>query len=233
MREGDAIGSHRGSGIIRSVLALGSPALTATHEIARSRAKRALDVVLAATGLAFSAPFVLLICAAIIADSGWPPLFAQERVGLLGARFRMWKFRTMRRGAETERASLLVRNEAPFPVFKLRDDPRVTRAGRLLRRASLDELPQLWNVLRGEMSLVGPRPPLPEEVAQYEASEFDRLAARPGLTGIWQIARRYRSDISFAEWVRMDLEYLERWSVAGDLRLILRTLRAIARLTGE
>jgi lipopolysaccharide/colanic/teichoic acid biosynthesis glycosyltransferase len=192
-----------------------------------------MDVVLAAAGLVILAPLVLAVSLAIMADSGWPPLFAQERVGLLGARFRMWKFRTMSRGAESIRASLLERNEAPFPVFKLRDDPRVTRVGRLLRRASLDELPQLWNVLRGEMSLVGPRPPLPEEVAQYDALALRRLAARPGLTGGWQVARRYRSDISFAEWVGMDLDYLEHWTLPRDIALILRTLRAVARMTGE
>ena len=192
-----------------------------------------MDVVIASVGLVGLAPLFMLVTTAIIVDSGWPPLYTQERVGLLGRPFRMWKFRTMRRGAHELRSSLLARNEAPFPVFKLHDDPRVTRVGRLLRRSSLDELPQLWNVLRGEMSLVGPRPPLPEEVAAYDATAFERLAARPGVTCTWQIERRRRGDITFEEWVSMDLAYLERWRLRDDLRLMLRTLGAVARLTGE
>ena len=192
-----------------------------------------MDVVIASVGLVGLAPLFMLVTTAIIVDSGWPPLYTQERVGLLGRPFRMWKFRTMRRGAHELRSSLLARNEAPFPVFKLHDDPRVTRVGRLLRRSSLDELPQLWNVLRGEMSLVGPRPPLPEEVAAYDATAFERLAARPGVTCTWQIERRHRGDITFEEWVSMDLAYLERWRLRDDLRLMLRTLGAVARLTGE
>jgi lipopolysaccharide/colanic/teichoic acid biosynthesis glycosyltransferase len=192
-----------------------------------------MDLVVASSGLIGLAPFFIVASAAIIIDSGWPPLYTQERVGLLGRRFRMWKFRTMRRGAHELRSTLLSRNEAPFPVFKLHDDPRVTRVGRILRRSSLDELPQLWNVVRGDMSLVGPRPPLPEEVAEYDAYAFQRLAARPGLTGTWQIERRRRDDISFEEWVSMDLAYLDGWRVQDDVRLLLRTLGAVARMTGE
>jgi lipopolysaccharide/colanic/teichoic acid biosynthesis glycosyltransferase len=203
------------------------------HDVALSRRKRLMDIVLASVGLVGLAPLFIFVSTAIIVDSGWPPLYTQERTGMLGRRFRMWKFRTMRRDAHELRSTLVSRNEAPFPVFKLHDDPRVTRVGRLLRRASLDELPQLWNVLRGEMSLVGPRPPLPEEVAQYDARAFGRLAARPGLTGAWQIERRRRGDITFEEWVSMDLAYLEGWRLRDDLRLMLRTLGAVARMTGE
>jgi len=192
-----------------------------------------MDVVLASLGLIGLAPLFILVSAAIIVDSGWPPLYTPERVGLLGRRFRMWKFRTMRRGAHELRSTLSSRNEAPFPVFKLHDDPRVTRVGRLLRRSSLDELPQLWNVVRGDMSLVGPRPPLPEEVAEYDARAFQRLAARPGLTCTWQIERRRRDDITFEEWLCMDLAYLEGWRLLNDMRLMLRTVRAVARMTGE
>lgn len=184
-------------------------------------------------GLVGLAPLFIFVSAAIIIDSGWPPLYTQERVGRLGRRFRMWKFRTMRRGAHELRSALLSRNEAPFPVFKLHDDPRVTKAGRLLRRSSLDELPQLWNVVRGEMSLVGPRPPLPEEVAEYDARAFQRLAVRPGLTCTWQIERRRRDDISFDEWVSMDLAYLEGWRLQADIRLLLRTVGTVVRMTGE
>jgi lipopolysaccharide/colanic/teichoic acid biosynthesis glycosyltransferase len=192
-----------------------------------------MDVVVASLGLIGLAPVFIFVSIAIIVDSGWPPLYTQERSGLLGRRFRMWKFRTMWRGAHELRSSLLARNEAPFPVFKLHDDPRVTRVGRLLRRSSLDELPQLWNVVRNEMSLVGPRPPLPEEVAEYDAHAFRRLTARPGLTGTWQIERRRRDDITFEEWVTMDLAYLDGWRLRDDLRLLLRTLGAVARMTGE
>ena len=192
-----------------------------------------MDVVLASLGLLGLAPLFILVSAAIIVDSGWPPLYTQERVGLFGRPFRMWKFRTMRRGAHELRSTLLSRNEAPFPVFKLHSDPRVTRVGRLLRRSSLDELPQLWNVVRGDMSLVGPRPPLPEEVAEYDAHAFQRLAARPGLTGTWQIERRRRDDITFAEWVSMDIAYLEEWRLQADLRLLWRTIGAVVRMTGE
>jgi lipopolysaccharide/colanic/teichoic acid biosynthesis glycosyltransferase len=192
-----------------------------------------MDVAIASMGLIGLAPLFIFVSTAIIVDSGWPPLYTQGRIGLLGRPFRMWKFRTMRRGAHELRSALLARNEAPFPVFKLHDDPRVTRVGRLLRRSSLDELPQLWNVLRGEMSLVGPRPPLPEEVAEYDAHAFRRLAARPGLTGTWQIERRRRDDITFEEWVSMDLAYLDGWRFRDDLRLMLRTLAAVARMTGE
>jgi len=216
--------------MIRSAEGIGS---TPRKGVARLRSKRFIDVVIAATALVILWPLVLAIGIAIIVDSGWPPLFAQERIGLRGRRFRMWKFRSMTRGADALRTPLLAMNEAPFPVFKLRDDPRITRVGKLLRRAGLDELPQLWNVVRGEMSLVGPRPPLPEEVERYDDWTWQRLAARPGVTCTWQIERRYRSDITFAEWVEMDLTYLDHWTLAGDLRLMLRTLRAIARLTGE
>ena len=192
-----------------------------------------MDVVIGSMGIVGLAPLFIFASIAIIVDSGWPPLYTQERTGLLGRRFRMWKFRTMRRGAHELRSTLLSRNEAPFPVFKLHDDPRVTRVGRLLRRSSLDELPQLWNVVRGEMSLVGPRPPRPEEVAEYDARAVGRLGARPGLSGAWPIERRRRDDITFEEWVSMDLAYLEDWRPQDDLRLMLRTLGAVARMTGE
>lgn len=196
--------------------------------------KRCLDVFGALAGLALVAPLLLVLALAVVLGSGWPPLFSQTRVGAGGRLFRIWKLRTMHGDAERGRAALVWRNEAPFPVFKLRDDPRVTRVGRMIRRLSLDELPQLWNVLRGDMSLVGPRPPLPDEVRRYDAIALGRLRGRPGITCTWQIERRLRSDISFDQWVRMDLDYLERpWKVRTDLRLIARTLPAIARLTGE
>jgi lipopolysaccharide/colanic/teichoic acid biosynthesis glycosyltransferase len=215
--------------MIRAASATGS----AGRDIAQLRSKRFVDLVLATTALVILSPVLLALATAILIDSGWPPLFTQDRVGEHGKRFRMWKLRSMRKGAEALREPLIAKNEAPPPTFKLRDDPRITRVGGLLRRASLDELPQLWNVVRGEMSLVGPRPPLPEEVERYDDRAWQRLGARPGLTCTWQIARRYRSDISFEEWVSMDLAYLERWTLLGDARLMLLTLLAVARLTGE
>jgi lipopolysaccharide/colanic/teichoic acid biosynthesis glycosyltransferase len=185
------------------------------------------------TGSIALLPIFVVISVGILVDSGWPALFAQRRVGREEKSFRMWKFRTMTKGAEALPWPLLPPNEAPPPAFKLRHDPRVTRFGRLLRRSGLDELPQLWNVLRGDMSLVGPRPALPTEVERYDALARGRLAARPGLTCTWQVARRYRSDITFEEWMRMDLAYIEQWSLGLDLRLILSAIPALARLSGE
>ena len=192
-----------------------------------------MDLVLAAIALILLAPFFVVASVAIIIDSGWPPLYTQERIGVMGRPFRMWKFRSMRRGAHELRSTLLPHNQAPFPVFKLHDDPRVTRVGRWLRRSSLDELPQLWNILRGDMSFVGPRPPLREEVEEYNERALRRLDVRPGLTGTWQVERRRRDDISFDEWVDMDLGYIERWRLRDDVRLMLRTVAAVLRMTGE
>ena len=146
-------------------------------------------------------------------------------MGQHGRPFTLLKFRTMVHGADQMVDLLRERNEADGPLFKLRDDPRVTRVGRWLRRWSLDELPQLLNVLKGDMSLVGPRPPLPDEVRQYEEWHFDRLQVRPGITGLWQI--KGRSDVSFNEYVTLDLFYIENWSLAYDLYIVLHTLRAV------
>ena len=201
--------------------------------VALSRTKRLVDAVFAVFALLLLSPLLLIVAAAVVLDGGWPPLFAQERIGLAGQRFRMWKFRTMVNGAEDMREGLVHLNEAPFPAFKVTNDPRVTRLGRLLRRSSLDELPQFWNVMRGEMSLVGPRPALPEEVRHYDSFALRRLAARPGITGIWQIENRNRSNGHFQEWVQKDVAYLEGWSLWLDVVLFAKTLAAIARMTGR
>ncbi|OPZ22928.1 MAG: putative sugar transferase EpsL [candidate division BRC1 bacterium ADurb.BinA364] len=156
---------------------------------------------------------------------GEPILFSQIRLGRNGKPFRMWKFRTMRVGAEMQLSELLERNEADGPVFKMRDDPRVTAVGRVLRRWSLDELPQLWNTLKGEMSLVGPRPPLPAEAARYEPWQRRRLSMRPGITGLAQVSGR--SDLSFEEWMKLDLRYIDNWSLWLDARILCRTIWAI------
>jgi lipopolysaccharide/colanic/teichoic acid biosynthesis glycosyltransferase len=210
-------------------VALDSPLLP----VARSWKKRSIDVTVAVTGLVLLAPVLILIALVIVLDGGWPAVYVQQRVGLRGRLFRLWKFRTMVRGAEALRDSLTHLNEAPFPAFKLRDDPRVTRVGRLLRNSSLDELPQLWNVLKGEMSLVGPRPALPNEVCHYDTLALQRLEARPGITGIWQVEDRHRKAGHFGDWVRADIKYLEEWSVWQDLVLLGKTIIVVTRMTGH
>ncbi|MCW4385440.1 sugar transferase [Salinibacterium sp. SYSU T00001] len=192
--------------------------------------KRAFDVVVSATALVLLAPLLALIALAVRLDSPGPALFAQERVGRDGRRFTMWKFRTMTPNASEDLAGLLDHNETDGVLFKMRNDPRVTRIGRLLRRHSLDELPQLWNILIGDMSVVGPRPPLPREVESYEKHVHRRLYIRPGLTGMWQI--NGRSDLSWEESVRLDLYYVENWSLVGDIVIMWRTLRQVSNPVG-
>ena len=193
--------------------------------------KRAIDVVGAATGLLLTAPLWVCIAIAIKTTSPGPVFFAQERYGLRKRRFRMVKFRTMVSNAEQLQAGLESRNEATGPVFKITDDPRVTRVGRFLRRKSLDELPQLWNVLRGDMSLVGPRPLPMRDVRRFgEAWLMRRFSVAPGLTGLWQISGR--SDLPFDEWITLDLEYIDRWSLGLDIQILLRTIPAVLRGAG-
>ncbi|MCX4553693.1 sugar transferase [Streptomyces sp. NBC_01267] len=187
--------------------------------------KSVTDRVGAALGLIALSPLFLVIALAVRLSSAGPVFYRQERIGQAGSPFVMWKFRTMHLGAETRKAELTASNEVDGPLFKIRRDPRVTRAGRLLRRASLDELPQLVNVALGDMSLVGPRPPLPEEAALYTETEARRLAVRPGMTGLWQISGR--SDLSWDEAVQLDLQYVDNWSFTSDVDVMARTLRAV------
>jgi exopolysaccharide biosynthesis polyprenyl glycosylphosphotransferase len=187
-------------------------------------AKRALDVVVSAVGLVVLSPLLLVIGLAIVLDDGRPILFRQERIGLHGRPFRVVKFRSMARDAEERKADLHHRNEIQGSAFKITDDPRVTRVGRFLRRSSLDELPQLLNVLRGEMSLVGPRPPLPGEVDGYDLWHRRRLSMKPGITGLWQV--RARREPEFDRWVAADLEYIDRWSLWLDFKILARTIPA-------
>lgn len=196
---------------------------------AQIRLKRAMDLALGSLLLLMAAPLMALIALAIRLDSPGPVIFRQVRVGKDGRLFTMYKFRTMRVGAEQEQEQLRALNEASGPLFKIRNDPRVTRVGRILRRLSLDELPQLINVLKGEMSLVGPRPPLPSEVEAYKPWQRQRLSAVPGMTGLWQISGR--SDLTFDEMCLLDIYYIENWSPMLDLEIILRTIPRI--LTGE
>ena len=187
--------------------------------------KRGVDVVGAVTMLVLGAPLLGLIALAIRLGSPGPTVFRQTRVGAGGKRFEMFKFRSMREGAEAELEQLLDLNEADGQFFKIRDDPRLTRVGRFLRRTSLDELPQLWNVLRGEMSLVGPRPPVPAEVSRYMEWHKRRLDVRPGMTGLWQVSGR--SLLSFDETVLLDIYYIENWSLWLDFKILLRTIPTV------
>jgi exopolysaccharide biosynthesis polyprenyl glycosylphosphotransferase len=187
--------------------------------------KRALDLAVVLLSLPVTIPLSLLIMALVKLDSRGPALFPQVRVGRGGRLFTLYKFRTMVDNAEARKAELAALNEADGPLFKIRNDPRVTRVGRLLRRTSLDELPQLWNILSGEMSLVGPRPGLPDEVSRYEPWQIRRLEVSPGLTGLAQVLGR--SDISWDEMVRLDVYYVENWTVEMDLRIILMTVPAV------
>jgi exopolysaccharide biosynthesis polyprenyl glycosylphosphotransferase len=192
--------------------------------------KRLLDVVISSLLLLLLMPVFLVIAVLIKASSGGPVFFTQERVGLNKRIFRMIKFRSMRDDAEAMRDSIEHLNEVDGPVFKIQNDPRVTEVGKFLRRSSLDELPQLINVLRGEMSLVGPRPPLPEEVDRYDWMFRKRLSVKPGMTCIWQISGR--SDVSFARWMRMDQDYVENWSLWLDLQILMKTIPAVLTSRG-
>lgn len=188
-------------------------------------AKRCMDVAGAALALLIVSPVLLGTTIAIKLTSPGPVFFRQLRLGKDGKPFYMLKFRSMRRDAEALREELEQYNEADGPVFKMRNDPRITPVGRFIRKYSIDELPQLWHVLLGTMSLVGPRPPIPEEAASYEDWQRRRLTIKPGLTCIWQV--QGRSDVTFEEWMRMDIEYIETRSILLDIKLLLLTIPAV------
>ena len=188
--------------------------------------KRVIDIVLAAIGLLVFSPIMLIVVIAIkLEDFKGPVLFSQERVGKLGEIFKIYKFRSMYVDAEQRLQELQHLNEQTGPVFKIKDDPRITKVGKFIRKTSLDELPQLVNVLRGEMSIVGPRPALPREVKQYNAYQKQRLLVKPGITCIWQVSGR--NNIGFDEWVELDLEYIKNQSLGLDIKLILQTIPAL------
>jgi exopolysaccharide biosynthesis polyprenyl glycosylphosphotransferase len=187
--------------------------------------KRVVDVALATIVLVFAAPLMGLVALVIKLDSPGPTLFRQERVGKGGRPFTLYKFRSMGVGAEDQKELLRNLNEADGPLFKIKEDPRVTRLGRLLRRLSLDELPQFYNVLRGDMSLIGPRPPLPEEVVQYQPWHMRRLEIAPGITGLWQVSGR--SELPFDEMALLDIYYIEQWTPALDVKILLRTIPTV------
>lgn len=188
--------------------------------------KRFIDIVGSGLGMVLLSPVYLAIAAAVKLSSPGPVFFSQTRVGRYGRHFRFWKFRSMRTDAEACKAALMAQNESKDGViFKMKDDPRITRVGRFLRRTSLDELPQLWNVFIGDMSLVGPRPPVPSEVAQYTLEDRKRLDVIPGITCLWQI--KGRSEIPFHEQVRLDKEYIMSGGFWKDVAILMKTVPAI------
>ena len=195
-----------------------------------SGVKRAFDLAMGSALLLVFSPVLAACAVAVCLDSRGGPFFGQQRVGIGGRVFTMWKLRTMVDGAERSVEALRASNDGHGLLFKMRDDPRVTRIGRVLRRWSLDELPQLWNVVAGQMSLVGPRPPLPEEVARYDERIRRRLLVRPGMTGLWQVSGR--QEASFEDYVRYDVLYVQNWSITLDLSILLRTIPAVLRGRG-
>ena len=195
--------------------------------------KRAFDIVASVTVLVVLLPLFLVVSILIVLDDPRGlPIFVQTRVGRDGKEFKFYKFRSMVVDAEAQLDGLMEQNEMDGPVFKIKDDPRITRIGKFIRKTSIDELPQLWNVLRGDMSIVGPRPPLPREVELYSDYQRQRLRVTPGLTCYWQV-RKDRNMCSFDEWVEMDLQYIQERSIGTDLKIILKTFGAVLGMNGE
>lgn len=232
---GQDVSMHISSGLLEVLTSrlwvrelAGIPLIT-VKRVSLSRAnlavKRTFDVVFSLTVLLLSLPLWLLVAGLIKLTSAGPVLYRQRRLGQFGREFEMFKFRSMVMDADARLAELEAQNEVAGAMFKMRDDPRVTRWGAFMRKFSIDELPQILNVLRGEMSLVGPRPPIPSEATRYTPHDWRRLEVPPGMTGLWQVSGRSR--LSFAEMVRLDLFYIENWSLALDISLILRTIPAV------
>ena len=195
--------------------------------------RRGQDIVLSLLALLVLWPFMLIVAVVIVIDSpGAGPIFAQTRIGRDGRKFTFYKFRSMYPHAEEKLQELLPYNEMEGPTFKIKDDPRITRVGKFIRRSSIDELPQLWNILKGDMSIVGPRPGLPREVEQYDAYAWQRLLIHPGLTCYWQI-QPHRNDLSFKEWVELDVQYIKERSFLTDWKIIFKTLIAVLGMNGE
>ncbi len=213
----------------RPARASGNPAvdLPQTSAIYLS-VKRLADILLAGGGLVLLSPLLALIALLIRFGSKGPVIFRQVRIGKGGKPFTFYKFRSMFLGADVLKPTLLALNEADYPLFKIRNDPRVTGVGRLLRKTSFDELPQLWNVLKGDMTLIGPRPHLPEEVEHYTERQAARLSVQPGITCLWQVSRRVGEN--FEEWIEMDLEYIRRRSWKTDLFILWKTFLIVFNL---
>jgi exopolysaccharide biosynthesis polyprenyl glycosylphosphotransferase len=226
------LGRLLSTGVVESIDGVGVFSMANGPDRAISLAlKRVVDVVGAGILMIVLAPVAALLAIAIKLDSSGPVVFRQERVGLHGRCFNVLKFRSMCSDAEQQLDELREQNEINGHAFKLADDPRITRVGRFLRRSSLDELPQLMNVMRGQMSLVGPRPPLPSEVAHYDTWHRRRLSMKPGMTGLWQVRARHSPE--FDHWVAQDLEYIDSWSLWLDFKIIARTVPAVIGGTGR
>jgi lipopolysaccharide/colanic/teichoic acid biosynthesis glycosyltransferase len=193
-------------------------------------AKRAFDLIVGGGILLLLLPVIPLVALMIRLDSEGPVFYRQERIGKGGRPFRFYKFRSMRADSDRLRAELEARNELRGPVFKMKNDPRVTAVGQFLRRSSLDEIPQIFNVLKGDMSMVGPRPALPGEVARYEAWHRRRLDVKPGITCLWQVTGR--SQVAFDEWMRLDIEYMSRRSLRADVAIFVKTIPAVIARRG-
>ena len=184
--------------------------------------KRAIDIIGAGSGLLLLSPVIAIVACAVKFTSKGPVFFSQKRVGKNGELFDMYKFRSMVVNAEELKEKLAHQNEMSGPMFKMKDDPRVTKVGKFIRKTSLDELPQLWNVLKGDMSLVGPRPSLPKEVVQFEGWMYKRLEVKPGLTCYWQVSGR--NNIDFEDWMKLDIKYVEERNLWSDIKLIFKTV---------
>ena len=190
------------------------------------------DIYFSSLALIVLSPILLLIAIVIKLDSKGPVFYVHERIGLRGRRFKLYKFRTMVKNAETVQHILDKHNEADGPAFKIKYDPRITKIGRMLRKTGLDELPQLLNVIKGEMSLIGPRPPVAKEVVQYKRWQLRRLSVKPGITCSWQVLEN-RNDVSFDRWMKLDLHYIDNWSLLEDAKLFLRTFNTVIKATGH
>ena len=211
--------------------------LDRTYELQRKKGywtvKRAQDIILSLLALIVLSPVFLVIAVWIYLDDPYGgPIFSQIRCGRDGKPFKFYKFRSMCVDAEDRLEALLKDNEMEGPAFKIRDDPRITRVGRFIRKTSIDELPQLWNILRGDMSIVGPRPPLPREVEQYDDYQRQRLYVTPGLTCYWQI-QPHRNELSFDEWMELDIKYIQERSFLVDWKIIFQTIRCVLFRYGE
>ena len=195
--------------------------------------RRTQDVVLSALALVVLSPVMLATAIAIVVDDpSAGPIFSQERIGRDGKPFRFYKFRSMCPNAEAKLDDLLGQNEMDGPVFKIKDDPRITRVGKFIRKTSIDELPQFYNVLKGDMSLVGTRPPTVDEFRQYESHQKRRLSAKPGITGLWQVSGRNEIK-DFEDVVKLDVQYIDNWSIGLDIKIILKTIKVVFEKGGE
>lgn len=195
--------------------------------------KRFFDIVLSITGLVIlSLPFLILSIIIVIDSPGALPIYSQMRVGKNGKTFKFYKFRSMIPHADKKLDEVLYKNEMDGPAFKIKDDPRITRVGRFIRRSSIDEFPQLWNVLKGDMSLVGPRPPLLREVEQYTKEQKRRISIKPGITCYWQVQPK-RNSLSFEEWLELDMRYIDERSLLTDIKILFKTVGAVFGMEGE